>query len=253
MKKIYRSLLALSLCSIITFQPCSAEDLAVPEQIKKEEILIQKESDLEAKDRVSIEKRLSKKERKARQLERKVIADKTKAAAKACKKKCLPNMFSKHAEPVYRIKSIGANGKTLTFDNEAIWEISDSYASVVKHWMPGSYVVIIPNTSWLSSYTYRLENLSDNRSQARANLSEGPFMKYATYITFIDHISNTIGLTDNTVWSMNWDTATIGKTRSWTQGQAVLLGQNRGWFGWACGNIMININENHYVPVSSYR
>lgn len=159
---------------------------------------------------------------------------------------------SSYIQPVYRIKGIGASGRTLTFDNETIWEISDSSSSTVRTWSIGSYVVITPNSSWFSSYTYRLENLSDNRSTATANLSEGPFKKYATFINAIDRINNIVSLTDGSLWSIATDSSSLSLFRTWRVGQAVLLGEGRGWFGWPNGNIILNINENQYVPAQSY-
>lgn len=244
-------------CSILFLSLISISTIAAEESSSK-----QKPSPIHIEEnaRIPLGKSPSKKEVKKIQKSRKALAKHHKKEAKKhnisskkAKNKCCGLFSPSHIQLVYRIKSIGASGRTLTFDNETIWEISDSYSSTVKRWAIGSYVVIIPNSSWFSSYTYRLENLSDNRSSAAANLSEGPFKKYATFINSIDRLTNMVSLTDGSIWAITSDSSSLTLFRDWKIGQAVLLGESRGWFGWPNSNIMININENNYVPAKTYR
>lgn len=260
MKKSSAALLILSSFSLICFQPLQGVPTGAEEArpIKKEQAATPEK---QAQERIAIEKKLSKKEIQEEQAARKKIADDTKAQAKHIARKASSKMKAKapcgfctsyNTKPLYCVKSIGANGRTLTFDDETIWEISSSSTSTARSWAPGTYVVIIPNTRWFHSHTYRLENVADH-SSVSADLSEGPFMKYAIFISFIDRMTNTIGLTDNSMWNAATDSHTLQLLRSWTNGQAVLMGENRGWFGWPNGNILININENTYIPVHSMR
>jgi len=252
MKKTCQTLLILSALSLLCFQPIQGT-----EPLEKQSST----TELVSKDRIIIEKKLSKKEMLSEQKERRKIAEDNKAKAKKICRKASPQLASKspcgmyssyNINPLYIIKSIGATGRTLTFDNETIWEISDSSSYTARNWAPGSYVVIIPNTSWFSSYTYRLENVLDH-SSVSANLSEGPFMKYAIFIAFIDRMTNTVGLSDNSIWTVATDSQTLRLFHSWQNGQAILVGENRGWFGWPNGNILVNINENAYIPVHPAR
>lgn len=208
-------------------------------------------------ERVSIEKKISKEESRKVQQERKKIAESHQSLAKRLTKEESSSPTPKspdclyapaYSKPLYIVKGIGASGKTLTFENETIWELSNSSAATARTWNPGAYVIIIPNTSWFSSYTYRLENVLDG-SSVSANLSEGPFVKYATFISFVDPMTHSVALTDNTVWTISNDSRSSRILRSWQQGQAVLIGESRGWFGWPNGNILININENDYIAV----
>ena len=212
-----------------------------------------------ALDRIPLGKKPSKHERKAIQKERRFLAKKQKKQAKRLGiqspksvEKCFGLFDSPYVQPLYRIKGIGATGRTLTFDNETIWELSSSFTDRAKSWTPGSYVVIVPNTRWFSSYTYQLENVSD-KSSIPADLSEGPFKKYALYIEAIDRLSNKVSLTDGSFWQIASDSSSSSLFSNWKVGQAVLLGENRGWFGWTNGAIMININENNYIPSKRYR
>lgn len=260
MKKSYTAFLLLSSLSLMCFQPLQGALTETQEEKPRQEEQTVK-SHATAQERIVIEKRLSKKEIREEQAARKKAAEETKAQAKRLMKKASSKMKTKapcgfynsyNGKPLYRIKSIGANGRTLTFDDETIWEISSSSTSVARSWAPGTYVVIIPNTRWFHTHTYRLENVVDH-SAISADLSEGPFMKYAIFISFIDRMTNTIGLTDNSIWNTATDAHTLRLFSSWINGQAVLIGENRGWFGWPNGNILININENAYIPVRVVR
>ena len=245
MKKTCSAIFFLSALSLFAFHPLQG---TTPQTTTKNE----------PKERVVIEKKLTKKEIKSQQQERKKTAEKNKAFATKMSKGGSSNLLQKswgaqqtyNTRPLYRVKSIGATGKTLTFDNETIWEVSNSSYNTIRSWTPGAYVVIIPNTSWFSSHTYRIENTYDH-SSITANLSEGPFMKYAIFISFIDRMTNTVGLTDNSIWAISSNSRDSKLFNSWQNGQAILIGENRGWFGWPNGNILININENEYI--SSHR
>lgn len=252
MKK-FCSLLLLGLLSLSTIT--AAETAVIPsprlQQAQNNECF--------QHDRIPLGKAPSGKQLKNIQKARKALAKQHKHQAhrlhlsSKAYEKCCGLFNSSSIQPIYRIKGIGATGRTLTFDNETIWEISDSNSKTAKNWAIGSYVVIVPNKSWFSSYTYSLENLSDGRSSVTANLSEGPFKKYATFITGIDRLSNMISLTDGSLWTINSDSSSLTSFRDWKIGQAVLLGESRGWFGWPNGNIVININENNYIPARTYR
>ena len=242
------------LCFLFCFHLLNGEEKKEEQQTaplppKKEEI---------QQERVCIEKKLTKKEIRAEKLARKKQADSDKALAKKNQKSShnfiakYPTYASSIYSPIYRVKGIGASGRTLSFDDETIWEIASSSASTLQYWGPGSGVIIIPNTHWFTSYAYELENVSDH-STVSANLSEGPFMKYAIFITSIDRMNNTILLSDNTAWYCTPSWETNQRLSNWQPGQAVLIGENRGWFGITSGNILININENAYISASSFR
>lgn len=251
-KSLFHLFSSMMLC-ITYFQPLHAEDERAPQT---------KPQTPQEQARVRIERTLSPKEHKEEQQARKKVADANKAVAKKASMNSSSTLLQKSAgllynpsyykRPLYQIKDIGWNGKTLSLHDESIWEISDSSAATARSWAPGTCVIIIPNSAWFSSKTYRLENAS-NGSSVAANLSQGPLVKHAIFISYIDYVTHTIALTDNSTWFVSPDYLSLQIFNTWKIGQAILIGERRGWFGWMNGHILINVNENSYVPVNSYK
>ncbi len=146
--------------------------------------------------------------------------------------------------------SVGVNGLTLTMDDQTVWEIAPSSAYVAKSWGPGTRFIIYPNNwtigGWFSKYEYALYN-PDTRNWVEAQLSEGPMVKYAVLTTNIDQNQGYIRLDNGSVWKLVRSSKAFAKIRDWKARQAILVGRNTGWF--TNGFILINLNENEYVPV----
>lgn len=146
---------------------------------------------------------------------------------------------------VYILKNVGSKGKTLTTLDETIWEISSMDAPKLAYWAPNSPIIIMPNYSWFSAYDYMLHNQWTNES-VKANLSQGPFVKHATFIQQIDSRSGYVKLSNGSVWTVNRSR----EVDNWRPGQAVLIGENDTWMGKP--NILININENNFATVAPH-
>jgi hypothetical protein len=148
--------------------------------------------------------------------------------------------------PLYYIKDIGAQGKTLTTYDETVWLVSDSDSYIARTWYADAPVVITPNYSWFSSYDFRLKNMTFNESVA-VNLSQGPFVENAIFITDIDTYYGIITLSNGSAWSTGYLYSNNTQLRQWKVGQAVLIGESDNWF--SPSFILVNINENNYVAV----
>lgn len=160
-----------------------------------------------------------------------------------CIAKCLGNSWCVPAyRPTYFVKSIGADGGTISLSDESVWTLSENSWYIASRWVENSPIVISPS-KWYSKFDYYLTNKLTNES-VTAKLSQGPFKKYAIFIQKIDWYSGYVYLTNGTRWNASVDE----NFRYWQEGQAVLIGENTGWF--EKDNILININENNYVTAS---
>lgn len=171
------------------------------------------------------------------------------ASEKALKKKenlilaksAAPSEISYH--PLYYVKDIGAKGKSITTYDETVWEISNRGSKITSKWVQDLPIIITLNHSWFSSYEYCLKNPA-TQELAPANLSLGPFLENAIFISSINH--KTISLTNGSKWTTSFWT-TLGSLKNWDEGHAVLIGET----GNNCPPyyILINVNENNYITV----
>ncbi len=145
-------------------------------------------------------------------------------------------------QPTYYIKSIGADGDTIAMNDETVWSIDGNSSYIAARWVENTPIVITPS-KWYSKYDYYITNKLTNES-VTAKLSQGPFVKYSVFIQQIDWYSGAVYLTNGT----RWNTSVDQNFRYWQVGQAILIGENTGWF--EKDYILININENNYVTAS---
>ncbi len=198
------------------------------------------DSVVEQPARVEVGKR--KEQRTSKSLSRNAKTNRSKDRTKICVK-CLPDgYYIPRYQPTYYIKSIGADGDTLTMTDETVWKIAESSAYTAARWIENSPIVITPSR-WYSKYDYYITNKITNES-VTAKLSQGPFVKYSVFIQQIDWHNGLVSLTNGTRWH-----ASVDKNfYYWQVGQAVLLGENTGWS--SQDYILININENTYVSAN---
>lgn len=145
-------------------------------------------------------------------------------------------------QPTYYIKSIGAGGSTIVMYDETVFAIDDSSAYIAARWVENS-PIIITTSGWGSKYEYCIKN-EITKESVTAKLSQGPFEKYAVYISYIDWNNGQVYLKDGSRWEVTPNTNFL----YWTKDQAVLMGKNTGW--WGRDYILININENNYLTAT---
>lgn len=193
----------------------------------------QNDSKNDNQDRVMIGKKISLGQaRKAR------IALAKKNKINSIKPKCIGTgglFHARYYRPEYVIKDTGINGKTLATYDETIWEIARGDNSTAARWPKNSPVILSPNTNWFSAYSFRLTNKLRGES-VNANISFGPYKKFAIYITDLDHQTGFISLSNGTQWRVD----PTSEFQRWKPGQAVLIGENYAWF--QRDYILININ-----------
>ncbi len=155
--------------------------------------------------------------------------------------KCLGNSTRTY-NPIYYVKSIGADGETLITTDETVWQIAPFSTQIILGWPENSTIIISPS-NWYSKYDYYLTNAT-TQEIVNAKLSQGPFLQYAIFITQLNQYNKSVTLSNG----MGFQMANDRSFASWKVGQAVLLGVNNGWFGGS--NMIININENNYATAN---
>lgn len=138
--------------------------------------------------------------------------------------------------------SVSYFGETVGLMDGSIWNISSFDAYKTKGWYTTDLVVITPNHSWLSLYSFCLTNQTTGET-ASANLSVGPTVPgyglYTNWITGIDYTFNIIYLQDGSRWNMSsFDSSTVYQ---WVVGDVVIIGVNDGFLSSTKPNILINV------------
>jgi hypothetical protein len=187
---------------------------------------------------VGVKKEVSKPSKETKSTKQKTAKHDKKSSK--CQEKCVAySAYRPVYQPTYYIKSIGADGGTVSMSDETVWAIADSSAYTASRWIENSPIIITPS-KWYSKYDYYITNKLTNES-VTAKLSQGPFVKYSIFIQQIDWCNGYVYLTNGTRWNATPD----HNFQYWQVGQAILIGENNKWFD--KDYILININENNYV------
>jgi hypothetical protein len=125
----------------------------------------------------------------------------------------------------------------------SVWSVSPSYVYMTKNWYPTDLIVITPNQSWFSSYSFCLTNQNTGQS-VPVNLELGPVAPsfgaiYTHWIASIDYFLHIIYLEDGSTWDMSAFDRNI--TEEWMPGDVVIIGVNDGWLSSSKPNVLINV------------
>lgn len=138
--------------------------------------------------------------------------------------------------------SISFFGDSIELMDGSLWTVSSSDAYKATSWYSSDLLVITPNHSWFSFYSFRLTNQSTGESVA-ANLTLGPiapgYGRYTHWIVAMDYYYNIVYLEDNSVWDMSSFDSNI--VNQWAVGDVVMIGVNDGWLSGSKPNVLINL------------
>lgn len=140
-------------------------------------------------------------------------------------------------------------GDSVELTDGSVWTVSPSDAYKIINWFPTDIVVISPNQSWFSRYSFRITNQNTGESVA-TNLYLGPIDPffnsiYTHWIVGIDYFHNTVILEDGSVWSMS--SLDAGVIDQWMINDVIIIGVNTGWLSVYNPNILINVNMLNYA------
>lgn len=145
--------------------------------------------------------------------------------------------------------SVSYLGDSIELMDGSIWSVSPSEAHKTINWFPSDLVVVSPNSTWFSPYSFRLTNQQTGESAA-ANLYLGPIdplynSTYTHWIIGIDYYYNYVYLEDGSRWSMSSiDSSVIDQ---WMINDVVIIGINTGFLSSYNPNILINVNMLNYA------
>lgn len=148
------------------------------------------------------------------------------------------------------VNSTSCYGEQVELEDGSVWQISCCDRYKVYDWHHRDPVTVTQNTSWFSSYAYRLINQFTG-SSVEANLYLGPVINglYTHYINYIDYGYGSIMLTDGSRWYISSRDLSI--FRYWALDDTVIIGTNSGWDG-SCDAILINVTMNNFVRAYQY-
>lgn len=142
---------------------------------------------------------------------------------------------------------ISYEGTLIAIEDESQWEIPDSNSYSSLGWRPGDPLIITPNTSFFSYYSYILSNPLTGTSTP-ANLYYGPKADgaFTKQVTELDLVDGDITLSDGSYWRA----ATSFKHNliKWQVSDYVIIGESNQ----KNRNILINVNLNQYIESINY-
>ncbi len=142
--------------------------------------------------------------------------------------------------------SVTLTGEVVELNDGSLWKVKPKDAPITLTWYDTDCIVIRPNKSILSSYTYKVWNCTTGQ-KVRANLLEGPYYDgfYTLWITGVDYFYNKVYLNDGSIWDMSsWDSDTVV---FWFVGDTVIAGVNTDWLSKHNPYMLINVNVNTWA------
>lgn len=164
-------------------------------------------------------------------------------AAEFVAKAIKSNYYTSHSGAYHSPVAISFLGDAIELEDGSIWDVYSGDRYKTLNWMTGDTIIIVPNSEWLSSYSYKLVNINTG-AQIKVNLSLGPIYNgiYTHWIVAIDYFHNEIVLEDGTFWKMSSLDSSVYE--NWLPNDTIIIGVNDGWFSGSNPNIMINVNTN---------
>ena len=142
--------------------------------------------------------------------------------------------------------SITLLGDEIELLDGSLWYIRPADRFKTIDWLVTDTIVLMQNTSWLSSYDFVMVNLNTG-DHVEVDMTMGPYYAgiYTYYIVAIDYFSDEILLNDGSVW----DISLFDNIGHWTVNDTVIIGINDA-FSLFNQNILINVNTLDYVEAN---
>lgn len=143
------------------------------------------------------------------------------------------------------IAEISPYTDTIRLEDGSLWRTNSSHRDELLRWAANDMIVISQNTSWFSSFRFRLTNRT-TQSYVHAEISLGPVLggAYTHKAIAVDPYNGQIILQNGSRWEIAYaDSATFSK---WLINDTIMIGMNRSWF--STGDfILIDVESNSFV------
>ncbi len=103
-------------------------------------------------------------------------------------------------ESAHIVSQISVTGDEVRFEDGSTWKVNPYDATQAIHWLQnGTPVSVMQNTSWFSTYPFRIVNKATGTSIS-ANLFQGPWKggEKTQYVTIFEAYSGTMNLQNGT-------------------------------------------------------
>jgi hypothetical protein len=139
----------------------------------------------------------------------------------------------------------------VQIEDGSYWELDSSDARKILYWNKEIPIVITQNRSWWSRHSYRLIEQTTGESVC-ATLKRGPSRdsEYTKFISIIDRNQIAVALTNSMSLLVCPDDARTFER--WSEGQAIIIGNNGGWQNEAYPLLLINVNNNNFVRARQF-
>ena len=148
------------------------------------------------------------------------------------------------------LTSICDDFSSIEMEDGTHWWVNQMDSGLLANWRREDSLVIAPNNSWFSSFTYKVINKSTNTS-VRVNPRMGP-ARYGTFSHWIANIDYSRGhvLSENQMtWCINPRDSYI--ISNWQVNDHLIFGINESWFS-PYDRILINVQANTFVRAKLY-
>lgn len=175
-----------------------------------------------------------------------------------------PHWSLKQSEPILQIAgqahkpkychwahSIIDFGELIELEDGSQWSIAPTHAYKALTWRIYDPIVITPNRSWFSSYTYCITNqATGSYIQANLQLRPIPFGPYTHWVVALDKYTGHVFLEDGSSWKVSQDDWPLFE--QWLINNFIIIGYNDEWFS-SYDHILINVNAEHHVRVCPFK
>jgi hypothetical protein len=155
--------------------------------------------------------------------------------------------YTSHMGAYHHPVLITPMGDTIELEDGSRWGVRYSDRNKNYNWLTSDTIKITPNTSWFSSYQYKLTNLNTSET-LEVNLVDRPIYKGVNshWIIYIDAIMDQVTLEDGSLWKLN-SLEYFSVYSKWMVGDSIIIGHNDGFFSSSRPNILINCDTNNHV------
>lgn len=154
--------------------------------------------------------------------------------------------FTSHAGAFHSPLFVFNEGALVEIEDGSRWTVAYEDRYKTLNWYTSDTIVIVPNSSWFSFYSYQMVN-QNTGAIVQVNLDIGPFHNgiFTHWVVGFDDISGVIYLEDGSVWRVSPFDSTL--TRQWLLEDRVIIGVNTGWNSDTHPNILINVRKVNYI------
>lgn len=142
--------------------------------------------------------------------------------------------------------------ESAELEDGSLWYIDPAYRHRIDgNWFTTDPVVIIPYSSWFSTYAYQIVNLNTSVS-VPVKLRMGPYYegKDTRWIAALDRNTREVWLNDGSYWVMS--SLDYSVFAQWMINDTIIVGMNTDSFASSYPNILINVNLHKFDVNAKY-